>query len=73
MTELTPDEQRVIDAMKSLGATKPEVLKDLDQIAKAAVIPKGRAGSVMVNLVNKRMVRKVTRGKSPGYYLEAQV
>ena len=71
--ELTPDEQKVIDAMKSLGATKPEILKDLDQIAKAAVVPKGRAGNAMVNLVNKHIVKKVTRGKTPGYYVEAQV
>jgi len=71
--ELTPDEQRVIDAMKNLGATKPEVLKDMDQIAKAAVMPKGKVGNIIVNLVNKRIVRRVARGKSPGYYIEAQV
>lgn len=71
--ELTEDEKRVVDAIKSLGATKSDMLKDMDQIAKAAVMPKGKVGSIMVNLVNKKVVVRVTRGKAAGYYVSQQV
>jgi len=73
MVDLTDDEKRVIDAMKSLGAISESLVKDADQIAKAALIPKGRVANFLVNLVNKKVVKRVTRGKSAGYFIIAQV
>jgi hypothetical protein len=73
MVDLTDDEKRVIDAMKSLGAISENLLKDADQIAKAALIPKGRVANFLVSLVNKKVVKRVTRGKSAGYFIIAQV
>jgi len=73
MVDLTDDEKRVIDAMKSLGAISESLVKDADQIAKAALTPKGRVANFLVNLVNKKVVKRVTRGKSAGYFIIAQV
>jgi len=73
MVDLTDDEKRVIDAMRSLGAISESLVKDADQIAKAALTPKGRVANFLVSLVNKKVVKRVTRGKSAGYFIIAQV
>ena len=62
-------EKRVVEAMKSLGATSPENLKTADKIAKAAVMPKGRVSNILISLANKKVVKRVTRQKAAGYYL----
>lgn len=67
--ELTPQEQRIVEAMKSLHADREDKLKTADHIAKAAVMPKGKVGNILIALVNKRVIRRVARGKAAGYYL----
>jgi predicted transcriptional regulator len=69
MVDLSEDEARVVEAMKSLRAVAEDKLKDVDQIAKAAMMPKGKVANVILNLVNKRIVRRVAREKAAGYYL----
>jgi DNA-binding IclR family transcriptional regulator len=68
MVELTEIERRVIEAMKSLRATEDN-LKTADQIAKTAMLPKSRAANALLTLVSKKIVKRVARGKAPGYYL----
>jgi predicted transcriptional regulator len=69
MAELTPDEAKVVEAMKSLKATAEDKIKDADQIAKAALMPKGKVANILLNLVNKKVVKRVAREKAAGYYL----
>jgi len=69
MVELTEQEKRVVEAMKTLKATADERLKTLDHIAKAAMMPKGRVANVIMSLMNKRVVKRVAREKAAGYYL----
>jgi len=67
--ELSDLEKRVVEAMKSLKATSENNLKTADQIAKAAMLPKGRVANILLTLVNKKIVKRVTRQKAAGYYL----
>ncbi|MBI4983578.1 transcriptional regulator [Candidatus Woesearchaeota archaeon] len=69
MIELTDDEKKVVEAMKELRAISEEKLKTADHIAKEAMMPKGLASNVLLNLVNKKIVKRVTRGKAAGYYV----
>ena len=69
MIELTEDEKRIVEAIKSLGAIKEDKIKDVDQIAKTAIMPKGKAANIITNLVNKRVVRRIAREKAAGYYI----
>jgi predicted RNA binding protein with dsRBD fold (UPF0201 family) len=69
MIELTEDEKKVAEAMKSLGATKEEKIRDADMIAKTAMMPKGKASNAILSLVNKRVLKRIAREKAAGYYL----
>ena len=69
MAELTPDEAKVVEAMKSLKAIAEDKVKDADQIAKAAMMPKGKVANILLSLVNKKVVKRVAREKAAGYYL----
>lgn len=69
MVELTDDEKKVIEAMKSFNARSEEKLKDTDAIAKAAMMPKGKVANIMLSLVNKKVIRRIAREKAAGYYI----
>jgi DNA-binding IclR family transcriptional regulator len=69
MAELTPEEAKVVEAMKSLKAVAEDKIKDADQIAKAAMMPKGKVANILLSLVNKKVVKRVAREKAAGYYL----
>ena len=69
MIELTEDEKKVVNAVKSLGATKEEKIRDADMIARTAMLPKGKASNAILSLVNKRMLKRIAREKAAGYYL----
>lgn len=69
MAELTDDEKKIVETMKSLGATSQDKLKDVDFIAKTAMMPKGKAANVILNLVNRKIIKRITREKAAGYYL----
>jgi DNA-binding IclR family transcriptional regulator len=44
-------------------------IKDADQIAKAAMMPKGKVANILLSLVNKKVIKRVAREKAAGYYL----
>lgn len=69
MVELTDDEKRIVEAMKTLRAISENQLKDADQIAKASMMPKGKVSNLLINLANKRVVKRVAREKAAGYYV----
>jgi DNA-binding IclR family transcriptional regulator len=69
MAELTEDEIRVIEAMKLLNAIAQDKLKDVDQIAKSSMMPKGKVANLVLQLVNKKVVKRIAREKAAGYYL----
>ena len=69
MVDLTDDEKKVVDAMRLLKAEAEDKLKDVDQIAKTVMMPKGKVANMIVNLVNKKVVRRIAREKAAGYFL----
>ena len=69
MIELTDEEKKVVEAMKTLKAVAEDKIKDVDQIAKTAMMPKGKVANMIVNLVNKRVVRRIAREKAAGYFV----
>lgn len=69
MVELTEDEKKVAEVMKSLGATREDKLKDADAVARAAMMPKGKVSNILLLLVNKKVAKRVAREKAAGYYL----
>ncbi len=69
MIDLTEDEKKIVEAMKSLGATREDKLRDADMIARTAMMPKGKASNVILSLVNKKVIKRIAREKAAGYYL----
>jgi predicted transcriptional regulator len=67
--ELTDDERKVVEAMKSLKAITDEGKKDVDQIAKTATMPKGKVANIIQMLVNKKVVKRIAREKAAGYFI----
>lgn len=69
MTDLSPQEQRIVEALKTLGANAPEKLKTADHVMDVSKLPKGIVGNVLTALCNKGFVKRVAREKAAGYYL----
>ena len=69
MVELTDEEKKIVEVMKSFGAKSEDKLKDVDSIAKASLMPKGKVANIILSLVNKKVVKRVAREKAAGYYL----
>jgi len=66
--DLNPMEQRVLAALKAMGANSPEKLKTADDVMKASSLAKGVVGNVLTSLVGKGAVKRVAREKAAGYY-----
>ena len=69
MVELTDDEKKVVEAFRVLKAVAIDKLKDADAIAKASMMPKGKVGNILVNLLHKRVIKRIAREKAAGYFL----
>jgi len=69
MVDLTDDEKKVVDAMRLLKAEAEDKLKDVDQIAKTVMMPKGKVANTITNLVGKKVIRRIAREKAAGYFL----
>ena len=69
MAELTPNAQKVYDALKKLGASSPGALKTADDVMRAAHLPKGMVNNALMELVAKGYAKRVAREKAAGYYV----
>ena len=69
MVELTEDEKRIVEVLKSFGAKSEDKLKDTDAVARTALLPKGKVANLLLSLVNKKVVKRVAREKAAGYYI----
>ncbi|MEM0158324.1 MAG: transcriptional regulator [Thermoplasmataceae archaeon] len=65
---LNPNEKKVYDAIKKLGATSEDKVKSADDIMKAAAVGKAIVTSALQTLAQKGLVKRVARQKSAGYY-----
>jgi len=55
--------------LKMLGATSMDKLKTADDVARKAVVPKNLVSVDLLALANKKVVKRIVREKSAGYYL----
>lgn len=69
MAELSPIEELIVQALKSLGATKETSIKTADDITKKCNRPKGMVTNNLVILSQKGVIKRVAREKAAGYYL----
>ena len=68
MVDLTPNEKKVYDAIKKLGATSEDKLKSADDIMKASGLGKAIVTAALQTLASKGYVKRVARSKSAGYF-----
>ncbi len=69
MSDLTPIEQTIIQAMQELGAVKDTTIKTADDITKKSNRPKGLVTNALVSLAQKGVIKRVAREKAAGYYI----
>lgn len=69
MTELTDDEKKYVEAMKAIGAVAPDKLKTVEDVSKRLTLPKNQVANKLIELTNKKIVKRVARDKSAGYYV----
>ncbi len=69
MADLSPNSQRVYEAIKKLGAISEEKLKTADDIMKASGVGKAIVAASLQDLASKGFVKRVARQKSAGYYI----
>ncbi len=69
MDELSPNARKVYDAMKTLGAISENKLKTADDIMKKASVGKSIVNAALKELMDKKMVKRVARQKSAGYFI----
>lgn len=68
MADLNPNEMKIYEAVKKLGALNEESLKSADDIMKAARLGKAIVTSSLQSLANKGYIKRVARSKSAGYF-----
>ena len=66
-------EKEVYDALIRMGATSPDVIKSQDQIMGALKLSKSQIGNAVLALEQKKIVKKITREKRSGYYVENRI
>lgn len=69
MVEITPNEKKVLQAMKDLSATSETSLKSSEDITNKSNLAKGVASTALITLMGKRLVVRRPRQKAAGYYL----
>lgn len=69
MADLSPNAQKVYDAMKKIGAASEDKMKTADDIMKASSVGKAIVGSALQELTNKGFAKRIARQKSAGYFL----
>jgi hypothetical protein len=67
--QLTTIEKAVIKAMEELGATKDSGIRTATEITKKSNRPMGLVTNSLSALVQKKMVKRVAKEKSAGYYI----
>lgn len=69
MAELTTIEKSIIKAMEDLGATKDASIKTATEITRKSNRPRGLVTNSLSSLVQKKMIKRVAKETSAGYYI----
>jgi DNA-binding IscR family transcriptional regulator len=66
---LSENERKIADAMKDMGATDENKLKTVEDVCRKANMAKNIAANVLLEMANKKIVKRIVRGKSAGYFV----
>ena len=69
MVELNDNQQRIVEALKELGATADDKMKTADDVAKKVGLGKNIVANELVNLANMKVVKRTVRHKAAGYFV----
>ncbi|MCL4444295.1 MAG: transcriptional regulator [Candidatus Thermoplasmatota archaeon] len=69
MGDLSPNAEKVYNAMKKIGASTEDKLKTADDIMKAAAVGKAIVAAALQELTSKGYAKRVARQKSAGYFV----
>ncbi|WP_298276869.1 transcriptional regulator [Ferroplasma sp.] len=69
MAELSDNAEKIYNSLKALGAVSEEKLKTADDIMKKASLGKGLINAGLKELMDKKVVKRVARQKSAGYFI----
>ena len=72
MAELSDNEQKVIDVMKTVRALDETSAKNADIIAGKCPLSKGMVNNILTQLHNKKIAKRVAKSKAAVYYLVQQ-
>ncbi len=68
MGDLSPNAEKVYNAMKKIGASSEDKMKTADDIMKASGVGKAIVGSALQELSSKGYAKRIARQKSAGYF-----
>jgi len=69
MVELNENQQKILEALKELGATADDKMKTADDVAKKAGIGKNIVANELITLANMKLVKRTVRHKAAGYFV----
>lgn len=72
MADLNDNEQKVVDAMKAIGATNEGNAKTADMIAAKCPLAKGIVNNILTQLQNKKVIKRVAKSKAAVYFIVQQ-
>ena len=72
MVDLNDNEQKVVNAMKEIGATNGNSAKTADMIAAKCPLAKGMVTNLLMQLQNKKAVKRISKSKAAVYHLVQQ-
>jgi DNA-binding MarR family transcriptional regulator len=67
--EITGNTKKVFDAMAEIGARDEEKAKNMEDIVRAAKIPKGTVANGINELIKKKLVKRKAGEKTARYYI----
>ena len=70
--ELNDNEQRVVGAMKAVNALSEANAKNADMIAAKCPLSKGMVNNILMQLQNKKTIKRIAKAKAAVYYLLQQ-
>ena len=69
MADLSDNAEKIYNSLKAMGAVSEDKLKTADDIMKKVSLGKGLINAGLKELMDKKVVKRVARQKSAGYFI----
>ena len=67
--DVTPNEQKVVDALRALNALTQETSKSAELVTNKTPLGKGIVSAALLSLQQKGIVKRIAKEKSATYFL----